>query len=327
MFKVGLNPYGINCSVGLIGQGTHQECLEPLGLNGFVDLVQEFGARSIEIHTPQLGCLDDEGFAQLRDRLASANIEPVISNGSPLQFMAEALEAAVKLGAKTVRVGLSPVLCGDRAAHGAEWPRMIANVRSTLTEFAPRAADRGLTLAIEDHQDFGSQELLDFAEEAGDNVGICFDTGNPLAVAEDPIAFAKRVAHRVRHVHLKDYNAQFTDEGYRLVRCAIGDGAVPFAQLAQILGEHHTSLTASLEPGALEVRHVRLFTQAWLQGYPDYTARELAACIAAARRNHLPEDLDWRTPWEQGLGASEICDYEMTMMRKSVANMRELGWL
>ena len=38
------------------------------------------------------------------------------------------------------------------------------------------------------------------------------------------------IAPHVRYLHLKDYRVQFTDEGYRLVRCAIGDGAVPFAR-------------------------------------------------------------------------------------------------
>src|SRR5271166_1429015 len=66
-----------------------------------------------------------------------------------------------------------------------------------------------------------------------------------------------RAAH-VRHVHLKDYRIQFTDEGYRLVRCAIGDGAVPIAAMLDILAAHGRKLTAALEPGALEARHVRL---------------------------------------------------------------------
>ena len=33
---------------------------------------------------------------------------------------------------------------------------------------------------------------------------------------------------------LKDYRVQFTDEGYRLVRCAIGDGAVPIVAMLDI---------------------------------------------------------------------------------------------
>src|SRR5213079_2990667 len=102
--------------------------------------------------------------------------------------------------------------------------------------------------------------------------------GNPFAVGEDPVAFARRAAHRIRHVHLKDYVAQFTDEGYRLIRCAIGDGAVPFAELRGVLAAHRT-LTASVEPGALEARHIRLFTADWWNGYPRRAAAELATAI------------------------------------------------
>ena len=104
----------------------------------------------------------------------------------------------------------------------------------------------------------------------------------------------------MRHVHLKDYNVQFTDEGYRLVRCAIGDGAVPFREMIAILAEHHETLTAVLELGALEARHVRLLTPEWWNGYPP--KRPPRSPPASRRRRHrrLPDDADYRTPWERG---------------------------
>ena len=69
----------------------------------------------------------------------------------------------------------------------------LTRARRSIEE-APRAADAGLILAIEDHQDFGSEELVTMAEEAGENVGIVLDTGNPFAVGEDPVAFARRAS-------------------------------------------------------------------------------------------------------------------------------------
>ena len=59
------------------------------------------------------------------------------------------------------------------------------------------------------------------------------------------------------------------------------------------------SVTAVLEPGALEARHVRLFTSDWWNGYAPKTAAEFAACLRAARVNKLPADADYRTPWER----------------------------
>ena len=136
--------------------------------------------------------------------------------------------------------------------------------------------------------------------------------------------FYARVAPHVRHVHLKDYRVQFTDEGYRLVRCAIGDGAVPVAEMLELFSAHHPTLTAVLEPGALEARHVRFLKPEWWALYPPKTAASLAACLAAAQRNRLPDDADTRTPWEKGEdGAIEA--YELAMIRRSAANMRALG--
>jgi hypothetical protein len=182
-----------------------------------------------------------------------------------------------------------------------------------------------LTFAIEDHQDFGSQELLDFCDEAGPNVGVCLDTGNPLAVGEEPLAFAHAVAAKVRHVHLKDYNAQWTNEGYRLVRCAIGDGAVPFPELLEILERHHQCLSASLEPGALEARHIRLFRPEWWDGYPERSARDLGGVLAAARVRRLDDDAGWRTPWEAEADPQAIIEYELNMIRRSFENTRALN--
>jgi hypothetical protein len=125
-------------------------------------------------------------------------------------------------------------------------------------------------------------------------------------------------------VHLKDYRVQFTDEGYRLVRCAIGDGAVPMAAMLDIIAAQGRKLTAVLEPGALEARHVRYLRPEWWNFYAPKSAPALAACLAAARVNRLADDADFRTPWEHSHDAG-IADYELTMIRRSASNMRAIG--
>ena len=95
----------------------------------------------------------------------------------------------------------------------------------------------------------------------------------------------------------------------------------------EILAEHHRSLPAVLEPGALEARHVRLFTRDWWKGYPPVRAEHLAGCLAAARRNRLPHHADYRTPWEREEDEDVLIGYELDMIRKSAANMRALGFM
>lgn len=324
MLDVGLNPYGLTYTLGLQGHGTPRANPNGRGLEGFIEIATELRAKTLEIFEPWLAKMSDDALATLRDRLKRLGMRPVVSSGLQMGNIDSCLRSAKGLGATIIRLALTPVLCGDRNAWGEKWPELVTNVRARLADYAPKAAGHGITLVIENHQDFTSQELVDFCDDAGPNVGIVFDTGNTFPVAEAPLDFTRVIAAKVRHVHLKDYNAQFTDEGFRLVRCAIGDGAVPFPEMLAILAEHHKTLPAVLEPGALEARHVRLFTPDWWKGYPPKSAEALAACLKAARRNHLPDDADYRTPWEcEDDGALEA--YEMAMIRRSAANMRALG--
>jgi hypothetical protein len=201
---------------------------------------------------------------------------------------------------------------------------MVAHARATLAREAPKAGEAGLTVAIENHQDLGSEELVALAEEAGENVGVVLDTGNPFAVGEDPVEFTRRAASRIRHVHLKDYLAQFTADGYRLVRCAIGDGCVPLQEIAALVEQ---DVAASIEPGALEARHIRLFAPDWWRGYPPREAWELGAALGRLRRRRLEDAADYRTPWERGAAGSELVAYEMEQIRRSARHLQSLGWL
>ena len=325
MFRTGLNPYGLTYHLGLQGSGGPRANPDGRGLDGFVAIAEEIGARAIELHNGWLTKLTDAELQALRTRLERLDLLPIISHGIPWDSHEGAIRSAVALGATLIRTPLTPVLCGDRAAKGEQWHVFVASARSKLKDLARAAAEANLTVAIENHQDFGSRELLAFCDEAGPNVGVCFDTGNTFPVAEAPLDFARRVAPRVRHVHFKDYRAHWSDEGYRLVRCAIGDGAVPFAEVAAVLAEHHKTLTASLEPGALEARHVRLFTPEWWTGYPATAATDLASCLHAARRNRLPDDADWRTPWEHHADGETLVRYELDMIRRSASNMKAIG--
>jgi len=324
LLSTGLNPYGLTYHLGLQGRGTPRANPHGAGLEGFIKLATDLGGKTLEIWEGWLNPMGPAELAALRQRLDGLGLTPVVSSGLQHGDFDACLRAAEALGAGLMRFALTPILCGDRNAAGPRWQELVDGVRRRLADYAPRAAARDLVMVIENHQDFTSRELVAFCEEFGPSVRIVFDTGNTFPVAEAPLDFTRVVAPYVAHVHLKDYRVQPTDEGYRLVRCAIGDGAVPFPELVAILAGHHRALPAVLEPGALDVRHVRLLTPDWWHGYAPKSAAELAACFKAARRNRLPEDADYRTPWEKGEDDS-LERYELDMIRRSAANMKTLG--
>jgi 3-oxoisoapionate decarboxylase len=322
---VGLNPYGLTYHLGLQGKGTPRANPHGKGLEGFISIATELKARVLEIFDPWLAELPDTSVHDLKKRLSDLGMTPVVSAGLNMMGPIEsAFRSARLLDAKVIRLGLSPVLEGSRSAWGPKWFELQHSIREGLAKYAPMAEAEGRVLAIENHQDFGSDELVDFCREYGPAMGITIDMGNTFPVGEAPMDFVRRVAPLVRHVHLKDYRVQFTNEGYRLIRCAIGEGAVPIKAMLDEILKHHTHINAVLEPGALEARHIRFLNPEWWRGYRPMDARSFAATLAAARVNRLGDDEEYRTPWERQAD-HDIEDFELKMIRRSAANMQALG--
>jgi sugar phosphate isomerase/epimerase len=327
MLQIGLNPYGLAYTVGLQGIGTPRVNPQPIGLDGFIDIAREIDARCIELDWRWLFAMRDEDLRALRDRLA--DIPRVVSywlQHEPGETLAGAVRCATGVGARILRMHLTPVLEGGRAALGPRWTAMVRHAHEVVVRDAPRAADAGVIVAIENHQDFASDELVALAEQAGSNVGITLDTGNPFPVGEDPIGFVERAGHRIRHLHLKDYVAQFTPEGYRLIRCATGSGCVPFQEILAHLPAAD-GMTASIEIAALDARHIRVFTPEWWDGYPSRPSSELARALQRLKQARLDDNADYRTPWEKGEPPAAIAAYERRQLDESVANLKAFGWM
>jgi hypothetical protein len=178
-------------------------------------------------------------------------------------------------------------------------------------------------VAVENHQDATSDDLVRLCQEVSSPmVGVTLDTGNALVVAECPLEFARKVAPYVKNVHVKDYRIHVTESGYRLVRCAIGDGAIPFRELFGLLKEKAPEATLNIELGATKARHIPLLEDSFWDYYPPRSTREVVGALRLAHRSARPRDEDWRTPHERGESVQVCAEYELDQFRRSVENLR-----
>jgi sugar phosphate isomerase/epimerase len=324
MQPIGLNPYGLAYSLGIQGAGTSRANPNPISLADYIDIAKGIGSGGIEFHAEHLFPLTDQQLANLRTQFDVRNWWVVLARPLMIDAWDQTLRVAQFLKPKTIRMHCTSILCGDRVVNDCNWPALVKEVGQKLTEASKLTVQHNLQLAIENHQDFGSSELLDLCESCGQNIGIALDTANPLSVAEDPLDFAKTVAPKVFHVHLKDYRAHWSNEGYRLIRCPTGDGCIPFQQIAALFTDRD-DVTAAIEIGSLNARHIRVFDPGYWTHHPPRAVEQFSKALAAARVNRYPEQEDWQTPWEKQATPEEIIAYEIAQVRKSAKNLQELS--
>ena len=322
---IGLCVYGIAYIAGFAGRGTPRVNPRPLDAIGVLELAAQFGLNAVELPFGYIHPQEDEAILRAYCEQASEKGLRVISAGLPIEVepFRRHLALCQRLGITTVRCVLSSVLCGDRRPIGGleGWQRHLDEKIGILKELAPIAEDAGVRIGVENHQDATSADLVYLCQTVNSpNVGVTLDTGNPLAVAEDPVEFARTILPYLMHVHLKDYRMTASPEGYRIFHCAIGAGVVDYPALFDLF-RTKDDLVCNIEMAALGERHIRLLTEEYWAGH---TPRPVTAVLPVLRRRDNAEvDVEWRTPWEMEQD-SIMAQWEMERLVESVANMQQV---
>ena len=322
-----LTAYGMPHVMGYLAtqDGTH--CAKPLSPVGLMDAAMEMGLAGVEF---PLTITDDAQIDALRDALKSRGLTVVCDYMALLESDCETfgsfLRAAARLGAKVTRTLISRILCGDRRNFPGGWDQRLEAMAQRLREVLPLAQDLGLCVAIENHQDATTDDLIRLHEMSGLHpaYGVTLDTGNPLSVGEEPVEATRRLAPLIRHVHLKDYTIHFAPEGYRLVRCAAGTGCIDFPAILAIVRQHCPGVVPGIEIAAQPTRTIPLLEPAWWECYPPRHARELAGALRVLWKSGRPMNESYSSAWERGLDSDAVCAEEWELVRKSVAYFRSL---
>ena len=255
--------YGQPYTFGLAGPGTPRANPTPGKAPDFLARAQQLGLGGVEFGPPDFPELADErGGEALAEQIRERGLRVVLAMGYPdPDTVRSVLEYAHRLGASTIRCVGSSILCGERTRATPDWATYREQLRQDLRQCGPLLEEAQVALALENHQDLSAEELVDLCHTTSPaRIGVTLDTGNPLAVAADVLDFAARVKPYLRNLHLKDYRVQMTPAGYRLVRCALGEGVVDFPGLWALLADAPQQPSWGLELAALHARLIRTAT-------------------------------------------------------------------
>ncbi|HSH78118.1 MAG TPA: TIM barrel protein [Herpetosiphonaceae bacterium] len=322
----GVCAYSFPASCGFLRREGDVAPTAVMDANGLIACATTYGLASVEM--PLQGMLPDltpPAVDWLREALATANLPLVVDTGVvDAATLAPLLPLAARAGARVVRAMLSTILEGARACLAGGWAAHIEEMQRRIVALRPALEAYDLVLALENHQDATSDDLLALCEAGGGRVGVTLDVANPLAVGEDPLHFARKVGRHIRNVHLKDYRVYMTASGYRLVRCALGDGVIPFGALLPLLREVAPGAHLHIELAALYARHIRLLEDDWWSGYPTRDVREVLPVLRLAAQQARPATEGWQTPWEREAPLEEIRQYERDQFNRSVRYLETL---
>src|SRR5205807_6897589 len=275
MMRIGLAVYGTVFSMGIHPASTRP----PIRSRQLMDRALVAGLEGVELPASLLQGEDIEDVVQYA-REHGLFITLASGGYAPDKLMKD-IELGARVGVGTGRTAVGGAkIGGDRRPLAGRWQSFLQEVLAGVRKATIVAEHAGVNLAVENHQDLASEELLWLCESIGSpRFGITLDTGNPLATAEEPVNFARRVAPYVKNVHVKDYQVYMSNEGYRLVRCPLGQGVVDFPALFAILSATCPHITMSIELGALEARYVRVLADDYWPDYPPRSAAQLARVL------------------------------------------------
>lgn len=231
------------------------------------------------------------------------------------RFVAE-LDTAAAAGAAVVRV----VMLGGRRyevfTRPDEYPAFARRAAERLRVMEPLAATRKLVLAVENHKDFRSDELLDLLRRLGSPwVGVCLDTGNNLALLEDPLTVVAALAPLARTVHLKDLAVEPADDGFRMAEVPLGQGVLDLKGMVAAIRSASPSARFQLEMITRDPLSVACLGEKYWATLGHVSGRDLARTLRLVRRERRPRPL----VRVSALGPEEQLELEDRHVRESFA--------
>jgi sugar phosphate isomerase/epimerase len=284
--RLGLDSYCYRHAAGLWDYQPHENA--PMAVEHFLEKAAELGLDGVQLADARhLDSLEYGYVSELRRKAEALGLYLELgtagTNPDHLQTM---VRAAHVLGSKLVRTFLGK----PRPTSPAGMAEIISEAAGQLGQVLPLCERYGVSLAVENHQDLTTAELLRLMEIVDSQwVGVCLDTGNGLALLDDPMETARAFAPLVKTVHLKDYQVCARANGFVLIGCPLGEGVVDLRGIADLLAAEAPEAALNIE-AYLGKHFVPALEDGYLRQLPEAPAQALGATLRLVRDRGLPRE-------------------------------------
>ncbi len=170
------------------------------------------------------------------------------------------------------------------------------NFRSTsersLQLAEPVMRKHQMRLAVENHKDWRTEEFLEILKTLDSEwVGVTLDTGNNIALLEDPMEVVKALAPYALTVHLKDMAVEEYKDGFLMSEVNLGDGFLDITGMITEIRKYNPNIRFNLEMITRDPLEIPCLTQKYWTTFDKIEAKELAGFLRKIKEHKSKEAL------------------------------------
>jgi sugar phosphate isomerase/epimerase len=185
-----------------------------------------------------------------------------------------------------VRTTLLPGRRYEQFQRRSDFDDFLRDAKKRLERAVQLAERWKVPLALENHKDQRLQERMDLHRSLpSEYLGACLDTGNNIALLDDPMETVQALAPLAMTVHLKDQGVQLTEDGFLLGDIPLGQGCLDLAGMVQTLLKSRPNVHFCLELITRDALRIPCLDQRYWQTMRDVSGAELARMLAWVRHN------------------------------------------
>src|SRR6185295_10471881 len=195
----------------------------------FLEYCHTLGAGGIQA---PLSSLDQADLKKLRARAEQLGMYIEVMSGLPKKEDTSEFErtiaAAKDAGAVCVRTAALGGRRYETFSQLGEWQMFVTESLQAIDRVLAIVTRQRMPLAIENHKDWTVQELATalMKDKSSEFLGVCLDTGNNIALLDDPMEAIETLAPYALSTHIKDMAVEPYDEGFLLSEVPLGEGVI-----------------------------------------------------------------------------------------------------
>jgi sugar phosphate isomerase/epimerase len=162
----------------------------------------------------------------------------------------------------------------------ADWRKFVADSHAAIERALPVLEQHKLRMALENHKDWTLEEFAALLKHYSSPwLGVCLDTGNNIAMLDDPYELTEVLAPYAISTHIKDMAVAPYAEGFLLSEVPLGEGMLDLRRIVDTIRRAQPATKMSLEMITRNPLEVPCLADRYWVSFPGREGRHLARTL------------------------------------------------